>query len=408
MIYAFPPAPVAGRWFVPSIVHQIDENVNGPGDGKVFYYPFRVTRSITVDRMATHIGTLGSAAGGRLHIGIYNDSNGLPGTLVLDSGRLTLVSATELEAAVNATKLLSSGVYWMATAWHRDGVATADLTFSSTIANVAISNFFRLPAAAAATIIQAADTGDGYLTADIGTAFAALPASADLTAVARVNGPPAGAIALRILAGGSGFGPHALASMFTWGSGTDRGVSPNSSSNQSKDINLVFSDGDLIYYPFSVPYAITVKTLGVEVWVQKVGNVNVAIYADDGTGTPTTKLVETGDIDVSTSGDKEVDITDTGLQARKTYWMALIYSGAAAMELRGNARPGASASQDPAHSQLGGATSAEVLEPTGPYVPICKKITGETTTVLADPAKLTGIAFSSDDLPTARFTYVTQ
>ena len=406
MIFAYPPAPVAGRWFVPSIKHQIDTIVSGPGDGKIFYYAFRVTRNLSIDRMALYFDVLGAQAGGSLRIGIYNDNNGLPGTLLVDAGDLTLVTTTELEATVSVF-LVATLVYWMAIAWDRNGVATADPTLGGTDITVG-TNFFRLPAAAAATIIQDVDIGDGYLTADIG-AFTTLPDPANLVSVARVNGPPGGLMGLRIKAGGSGFGPYATQMILVWGAGTDKGVTPGSWPNQAKINSFDFTDGDLIYYPFSIPFGITVESLGIEVaTAQAGGNVNVAIYADDGTGQPRDKLIETGNISTASTGDKKINIADTALQGRKNYWMALIYDGPAGMRLTGLDRPAAAASLDELATGLGGATSAEVLDPNGVFVPVCKKITGRSDTVLSDPALLTGVVFSSDDLPMARFTYITQ
>ncbi len=404
MIPAFPPAPVAGRWFVPSLIHQIDTTLNGPADLKVFYYPFRVTRNITIDRLATFLGVDSGWVGGRLRIGIYSDNDGLPGTLLVDSGDMPLTPSA-VNAATIILSLNSNAVYWMATAWDRNGVASADTVLPGTVAFAFGANFYVLPSAVASDIIQDATNGDGGLTADI-TSFTVLPAAASLTNVARQDGPPRGFVAVRIKAGGGGFGPYATGMHLVFGVGTDRAIAPGITTNSANDAVTVV-DGDLVYYPFSVPYAITVKTLGIVVNTTKVGNVNVAIYADSA-GTPGARLVETGNIDTNVGGDREIDVTDTALQARKNYWMALIYDGAAGMKMRGRDRPGASASSDYLVG-LGGTVAADVIDPNAAVLRhVSRKITGETGTTLSDPAKVAGLAYSSDDLPMAFFTYVTQ
>ncbi len=407
MIFAWPPSPASGRWFAPSFLHQIDSANTGPGDGKVLYYPFRTSRNLTIDRIAIFQGVVGASAGGRLHIGIYDDANGVPDALIADSGRLTLSASTELEAAITAS-LVATTVYWIAIAWHRDGTATGDISSSGTDSSVGYS-YHNVPVAATSTFYQTANFLAGHITADIGTAFTALPATADLTSVADVVGACPVAVALRIKAGGSGFGPfHTAGIPLVWTTGTDKAITPGAWNNQAKINTFDFDDGDLLYIPFALPYSVTLKTLGIEVATAKAAsNVNVAIYADDGTGQPGNKLIETADIDVSTTGDKEVNVTDTALQGRKNYWIALIYNGAAGMRLRGLDRPSASASLD-SLAGLGGVDAAEVLDPNGTMVSVCLKITGETGTTLPDPAKLTGIAYSQDDVPMARFTYVTQ
>jgi hypothetical protein len=87
--------------------------------------------------------------------------------------------------------------------------------------------------------------------------------------------------------------------------------------------------------------------------------------------------------------------------------MALIYNGPADFKMRGLDRPGAAASTDTLPG-IGGTVAADVIDPTGSFRHVSRKITGESGTTLSNPAKTAGIAYSADDLPMAFFTYVTQ
>jgi hypothetical protein len=82
----------------------------------VTYQPIWIGRTVTVDRIACRSIVTSSVVGtqnGRL--GIYNDSNGKPGTLKIDAGGFTFTSATGTAThSINITQSLDAGWYWLA------------------------------------------------------------------------------------------------------------------------------------------------------------------------------------------------------------------------------------------------------------------------------------------------------
>lgn len=76
----------------------------------------------TLDRiMVEHAATTG--AGETMRLGIYNDSGGRPGSLLLDAGTVDLSTATALKS-ITIAQVLTSGFYWLV-AVHQGGAATA-------------------------------------------------------------------------------------------------------------------------------------------------------------------------------------------------------------------------------------------------------------------------------------------
>jgi hypothetical protein len=81
-----------------------------PTVGTLYAIPFWVGATATYDRIATNIGTAGSA-GAVTRLGIYNvAASGLPGTLVLDAG--TVDSTTTGDKNITISQSLSPGVYF--------------------------------------------------------------------------------------------------------------------------------------------------------------------------------------------------------------------------------------------------------------------------------------------------------
>jgi hypothetical protein len=81
-----------------------------PTVGTLYAIPFWVGATATYDRIATNIGTAGSA-GAVTRLGIYNvAASGLPGTLVLDAG--TVDSTTIGDKNITISQSLSPGVYF--------------------------------------------------------------------------------------------------------------------------------------------------------------------------------------------------------------------------------------------------------------------------------------------------------
>lgn len=72
--------------------------------------PFYVPNTTTYTAIVVEVTTL--AGGKSVRLGIYNDSNGTPGTLVLDAG--TVSAATTGGKTITISQQLTTGWYWLA------------------------------------------------------------------------------------------------------------------------------------------------------------------------------------------------------------------------------------------------------------------------------------------------------
>lgn len=75
----------------------------------ISYYPFKIERNITIDRLSISVPNLVSGSSCRL--GIYDNLDGLPHNLLLDAGIFTTTTTGVKEATVNC--ILTSGWYWL-------------------------------------------------------------------------------------------------------------------------------------------------------------------------------------------------------------------------------------------------------------------------------------------------------
>ena len=76
----------------------------------MYAMPFYVNESHAYDRIAVHVTTL--KAGSNIQLGIYADSAGVPGDLILDAGNVSGASTGGKEININQT--LARGWYWLA------------------------------------------------------------------------------------------------------------------------------------------------------------------------------------------------------------------------------------------------------------------------------------------------------
>lgn len=106
---------------VPFLVPAINDYVGIPHTARgvsnatadrLEYAPFRVTETMTFDRIAAEVTT--GAANGVLRLGIYNGANGRPTTRVLDAG--TVDGSTTGFKAITISQQLTPGLYFLACA----------------------------------------------------------------------------------------------------------------------------------------------------------------------------------------------------------------------------------------------------------------------------------------------------
>ncbi|KKM85336.1 hypothetical protein LCGC14_1290030 [marine sediment metagenome] len=102
---------ISGNYYsAPSLARQ------GTGDQAIgadlmHAIPFPVSRGPeTFDRIAISVST-GGGGGAKIRLAIYNDSNGRPGSLVLDAGEVDVTSTGY--KAITISQELETGWYWL-------------------------------------------------------------------------------------------------------------------------------------------------------------------------------------------------------------------------------------------------------------------------------------------------------
>jgi len=76
----------------------------------LYAVPFYVPVATTYTTLAVEVTTL--SVGKSVRLGIYNDSTGVPGSLVLDAG--TISTTTTGAKTITISQLLAAGWYWLA------------------------------------------------------------------------------------------------------------------------------------------------------------------------------------------------------------------------------------------------------------------------------------------------------
>lgn len=92
----------------------------------VSFIPFLVEKTQTFDRIACKTGSTVTGSG-TMRLGIYNNSNKQPSTVVLDAGTVAF-SATSTVYAITINQTLTPGWYWLAAVMQSSGGATAFTT----------------------------------------------------------------------------------------------------------------------------------------------------------------------------------------------------------------------------------------------------------------------------------------
>jgi len=125
---------VAGR-FYPSLVNGT------PGSGqtvvvtanKLYGQLIWVPNLITATALIVQVTT---GAAGNVRLGIYNDSSGAPGSLLLDGGTTTTTAAAV--KTITISQSLSPGLYWLAAVF--DAAPTCRLAAGATNVNLGFSS----------------------------------------------------------------------------------------------------------------------------------------------------------------------------------------------------------------------------------------------------------------------------
>lgn len=128
-----------------------------------YYIPFYVTAAQTFDRIAINASAsfVGSAS---IRLGIYNNTAGVPSTVLLDAGTVAPAAAST-QYTITISQALSVGYYWLAF-----NTVTAATTNSFTTTGAVIWNVLNLGATSATTNYAAAYSESVNATSGFATA----------------------------------------------------------------------------------------------------------------------------------------------------------------------------------------------------------------------------------------------
>lgn len=94
----------------------ISDSTMTPTLNMVYYHPFPVGGDLTIDRITCGVQTAG-AAGSVVRLGIYNDDDGIPGTLLLDAGTVSGETPAGYREITVSQALSKGTLYWIAVVW---------------------------------------------------------------------------------------------------------------------------------------------------------------------------------------------------------------------------------------------------------------------------------------------------
>lgn len=107
----FQPAIVTNKYYNSKLISGF--NGASPVAGQLVAYPIWFSHTETWTRIGTELFVGSGSATEKMRLGIYADSGGYPGALVLDAGEIALQTSGEKELTISQS-LTANTVYWLA------------------------------------------------------------------------------------------------------------------------------------------------------------------------------------------------------------------------------------------------------------------------------------------------------
>jgi|688.fasta_scaffold98155_8 hypothetical protein len=126
---------ITGRYYKTPHASTSNLNINNQ---TAYYTPFYVPETTTLDRIAVLTGPTYSGTA-TVRLGIYNNTNGQPSTVVLDAGTIT-ATASNTAYEITISQSLNTGFYWLVTC--QQGTAPTVANYSGNAAGTNQSNAF--------------------------------------------------------------------------------------------------------------------------------------------------------------------------------------------------------------------------------------------------------------------------
>jgi hypothetical protein len=98
---------VSGQQYKPQGAYN-----NASPFGIINYAPIIVPNAVTINRISTYVNT--ASVAGSIRLGMYNDNDGLPGSLLFDAGTVSFTTTSATAYGIDISQALSPGRYWIA------------------------------------------------------------------------------------------------------------------------------------------------------------------------------------------------------------------------------------------------------------------------------------------------------
>jgi hypothetical protein len=151
------------RWYGMNSVGLATSTTLAHATNTYFFIPFVVSRQITLDRIGINVTTTGGT-NSLLRLGIYDSTNLIPNSLVLDAGTIDSASSTGMKS-ININQSLSPGLYYLTSV--STGATTVSVTAFAITNGIPIFGISSGGTGAAATWLSSTSSIFSALTSNV-------------------------------------------------------------------------------------------------------------------------------------------------------------------------------------------------------------------------------------------------
>jgi hypothetical protein len=124
--------PISGSYYRTPVGNSVATGTNAATANRTYYTAIQFSKAVTLDRIAINTTFTGFSGTASVRLGIFANTNGKPGALILDAGTVApIANATSYSITINQS--LAAGVYWFAN--NSITAATINAYYSITNAN---------------------------------------------------------------------------------------------------------------------------------------------------------------------------------------------------------------------------------------------------------------------------------
>jgi hypothetical protein len=124
--------PISGSYYRTPVGNSVATGTNAASANITYYTAIQFSKAVTLDRIAINTTFTGFSGTASVRLGIFANTNGKPGALILDAGTVAPIT-NAASYAITINQSLDAGVYWFAN--NSITAATVNAYYSITNAN---------------------------------------------------------------------------------------------------------------------------------------------------------------------------------------------------------------------------------------------------------------------------------